>query len=86
MSFDKFKNFSVGFDFDGVIHSNVLPTDAHGQRHPSIPFDQIPHIPNLKILNLIKEYYSKNYTIYIITARTSRSKNVIVQTLQNLIY
>ena len=74
--------YNVGFDFDGVIHIDVTPHDNYGQRHPSIPFHHIPSNPFNKIKKLIKFYHSYDCNIYIITARTSRSKQVINKTLE----
>jgi acid phosphatase class B len=76
-------SYNVGFDFDGVIHTNVTPHDKYGQRHPSIPFNKIPSQPFYKILKLIKLYYLHNCNIYIITARSSQSKDIIYNTLKN---
>lgn len=73
--------YNVGFDFDGVIHSDVTPADIDGQRHPNISFYSIPSTPFCKILNLIKIYHEHNYNIYIITARSSKSKEIIKKTL-----
>lgn len=73
--------YNVGFDFDGVIHSDVTPADIDGQRHPNISFYSIPSNPFCKILNLIKIYHEHNYNIYIITARSSKSKEIIKKTL-----
>lgn len=77
------QKYNVGFDFDGVIHSNVTPADIYGQRHPNISFYSIPSTPFCKILNLIKMYHEHNYNIYIITARSSKSKEIIKKTLDN---
>ena len=73
---------NVGFDFDGVIHINVTKSDHNGQRHPSIPFNMIPTKPFHKIIDLIKIYHEYKYNIFIITARTSKSKSIINETLQ----
>ena len=75
-------NYNVGFDFDGVIHTNVTLHDKYGQRHPSIPFNNIPTHPFNKIIKLIKLYHLQNCNIYIITARSSHSKHVINKTLE----
>jgi acid phosphatase class B len=77
------QKYNVGFDFDGVIHSDVTPADIYGQRHPNIPFNTIPSTPFYKIINLIKMYNEHNYNIYIITARSSKSKEIIKKTLDN---
>jgi hypothetical protein len=74
---------SVAFDFDGVIHKNVDMPDRYGQRHPNIPFNRIPHTRFDKIIDIIKIYYKHDYNIYIITARTSHSRNIVRQTLNN---
>lgn len=74
---------SVGFDFDGVIHIDVGPTDNYGQRHPLISLDKIPKNKFTKIIDLIKIYKIHNYIIYIITARPSKYKNIIKETLIN---
>jgi hypothetical protein len=74
---------SVGFDFDGVIHKDVGPTDKYGQRHPTIPLNKIPQNKFDKIIDLIKIYKSYNYIIYIITARPSTHKHIIKETLKN---
>ena len=74
---------SVGFDFDGVIHVDVGPTDKYGQRHPTIPFNKIPQNKFNKIIDLIKIYDKYNYIIYIITARSSTHKDIIKKTLNN---
>jgi len=73
--------YNVAFDFDGVIHRNVTKPDRTGQRHPSIPFNQIPSSKFDIIIDLIKYYRQNNYNCYIITARTSRCKNLIRHTL-----
>jgi hypothetical protein len=75
------QKYNVGFDFDGVIHTDVTPADIHGQRHPNISFHDVPSTPFYKIINLIKLYHEYNYNIYIITARSSRSKQIIKKTL-----
>ena len=48
--------YNVGFDFDGVIHRNVSKPDKNGQRHPSIPFNQIPSSKFDIIIDLIIRY------------------------------
>jgi hypothetical protein len=75
------QKYNVGFDFDGVIHTNVTQADIYGQRHPSISFNKVPPSPFYKIINLIKIYNTNNYNIYIITARNSKSKEIIKKTL-----
>ena len=77
------QKYNVGFDFDGVIHSDVTPADIYGQRHPNISFYSISSTPFCKILNLIKMYNEHNYNIYIITTRSSKSKQIIKKTLDN---
>ncbi len=72
---------SVGFDFDGVIHTDVGETDQYGNRHPIIPFNR-PAINKFDyIIDLIHRYHRHNYKIYIITARSSKSKQVVRDTL-----
>ena len=75
------KLYNVGFDFDGVIHINVTQSDRYGQRHPSIPYNEIPNDPFYRILNLIKLYHAYDYNIYIITSRNSSSKQLIEDTI-----
>lgn len=72
---------NVGFDFDGVIHTDVGQTDKNGFRHPIIPFNNIPKNKFIKILELIKIYKNNNYNIFIITSRLIKHKNVIEKTL-----
>jgi hypothetical protein len=74
---------NVGFDFDGVIHKNVTPSDIYGQRHPSIPFNTVPLDKFDKIIDLIKIYKSNDYNIFIITSRLKNNKNLIRKTLDN---
>jgi len=73
---------NVGFDFDGVIHTQVFPVDKNGHRNPYIPLNSIPDIEFTKIIDLIKKYHKHKYNIYIITARGSEYKNVIKLTLK----
>lgn len=81
MKLNKIKN--VGFDFDGVIHTDVSKTDKYGQRHPTIPWNS-PGINKFnEIIDLIHFYHKNNYNIYIITARKSNSKDIVKQTLIN---
>jgi hypothetical protein len=74
---------NVAFDFDGVIHTEVTPTDNNGQRHPVNGLYNIPLKPFNKIIDLIKIYNKYKYNIYIITSRTSKSKHILIQTLYN---
>ena len=55
---------NVGFDFDGVIHTEVTKADKYGQRHP-ICFNN-PKTKFDKIIKLINLYHKNNYNIYII--------------------
>ncbi len=75
---------NVAFDFDGVIHVDVSPTGKSGNRHPTFP-NHLPAAPNKfkKIIKLIHKYHEHNYNVYIVTARTSHSKDMIKQTLIN---
>jgi len=75
---------NVAFDFDGVIHVDVSPTTQSGNRHPTFPY-HLPAAPNKfkKIIKLIHKYHHNDYNIYIVTARTSNSKDIIKQTLLN---
>ena len=73
--------YAVGFDFDGVIHCNVTKPDKTGQRHPSIPFHQVPSDKFDVIIDLIKFYKQNNYECYIITARPSKYKKLVRTTL-----
>lgn len=72
---------NVGFDFDGVIHKDVGKTDNNGQRHPTIPFNKISSNPFIEIIKLIKVYKKINANVYIITARTSNYKKLIMSSL-----
>jgi hypothetical protein len=72
---------NVAFDFDGVIHKDVGKTDGNGNRHPTIPFNQISSNPFMEIIKLIKIYRSVDANIYILTARSSNYKNLIKKTL-----
>ena len=74
-------NKNVGFDFDGVIHKDVGLSDINGQRHPNIPFNDIPKNKFTEILELIKVYKKNNYNIFIITSRLNIHKNIIKKTL-----
>ena len=78
-SINNLKN--VGFDFDGVIHIDVSKTDEFGNRHPTIPWTSVGINKFDKIIDLIYFYNKHNYNIYIITARTSDSKDIVKQTL-----
>ena len=73
---------NIGFDFDGVFHIDVTPHDQNGHRHP---FDHYEPNPKKfdKIHNLIKNKYENGNTIYIITARDNKSKNLIRNYLNN---
>jgi hypothetical protein len=75
---------NVAFDFDGVIHVDVSQTSQSGHRHPTFP-RHLPAAPNKfkKIIKLIHKYHENNYNVYIVTARTSHCKNIIIQTLLN---
>jgi hypothetical protein len=73
---------NVAFDFDGVIHKDVTKHDEYGHRHPIYGFNTIPLNPFTKIINLIRIYHKYKYNIYIITARNSNSKNIILETLK----
>ncbi len=75
---------NVAFDFDGVIHVDVAPTNKYGNRSPTFP-NHFPAAPNQfkKIIKLIHKYHEHNYNVYIVTARTSHSKDMIKQTLIN---
>ena len=80
------KNFirkNVAFDFDGVIHIDVTSTDNYGQRHPTIPFTEPAPNKFIEIIDLIHIYHKYNYNIYIVTARRSESRNIIIKTLIN---
>jgi acid phosphatase class B len=72
---------NIGFDFDGVIHIDVTETDKFGQRHPNCGLYRIPKTPFDKIINLIKVYHINAYNIYIITSRSSKSKKIVLDTL-----
>lgn len=72
---------NIGFDFDGVIHMDVTETDNYGQRHPSCGLYRIPKTPFNKIIDLIKIYHNNGYNIYIITSRSSKSKKIVIDTL-----
>ena len=75
----------IGFDFDGVIHGDVLETDAKGTRHP-LSHRNISTNKVSVIEDAIKEYSDKKYDLYIITARTVRSLPVIHETLRVMGY
>jgi hypothetical protein len=72
---------SVAFDFDGVIHTDVSNTDSNGNRHPTIPFSEVGRNKFDYIIDLIHRYHRHNYKIYIVTARSSKSKHVVRNTL-----
>jgi hypothetical protein len=74
-------NLNVAFDFDGVIHKDVSKTDKTGNRHPTIPFNEISKNPFQKIIELIKIYKSLNANIYILTARPSLYRDLIIKSL-----
>lgn len=74
-------NINVAFDFDGVIHKDVSKTDRTGNRHPIIPFDEISKNPFHKIISLIKIYKRANSHIYILTARPSLYRDLIIKSL-----
>ncbi len=74
---------NVGFDFDGVIHTEVTHTDRNGQRHPEKGLYALPEKPFNKIIKLIKLYHQNKYNIYIITSRTGNSRNIVMKTLFN---
>ena len=75
---------NVAFDFDGVIHVDVSPTSQSGNRHPTFPRN-LPAAPNKfkTIIELIHKYHKHNYNVYIVTARMSYAKDMIIQTLIN---
>jgi hypothetical protein len=77
------KSLSVAFDFDGVIHKDVGPTDSTGNRHPTIPFHHISSNPFNKVLDLMKLYIKNKWSVYILTARPSTYKNLIKKSLFN---
>jgi hypothetical protein len=74
---------NVAFDFDGVIHINVTPTDEFGQRHPTNGLYCVQQNPFRKIIKLIKFYKKYDYNIYIITSRNEKSKEYVIKTLEN---
>jgi hypothetical protein len=74
-------NLNVAFDFDGVIHKDVGKTDKTGNRHPTIPFNEISKNPFEKIIELIRIYKQANSHIYILTARPSLYRDLIIKSL-----
>jgi hypothetical protein len=76
-------NRNVGFDFDGVIHVDVTPTSNTGHRHPTIPRNYPAPNKFNEIIDLIHIYHKNNYNVYIITARNSKSRDMVKQTLIN---
>lgn len=75
----------IGFDFDGVLHKDVTPSDFLGQRHPLNQDNPFP-TPFEEIINLIKKKHQRGDIIYIITARINNiyNKKIINEYLDNI--
>ena len=74
---NKYKNLKggnikkIGFDFDGVIHTNVGPDNGIKSRTPNaLLTEQI----FTEIQNKIFDYHCHNYKIYIITGRKGQKQ------------
>jgi hypothetical protein len=63
----------IGYDFDGVLHTDVGPPDATGQRNP-INYTG-PYTPFKKIIAQIENDINDGNTVYIITARYDNPTN-----------
>ena len=74
---------NIGYDFDGVLHTNVSPPDDQLQRHPHSL--RGPYDPFNKIILQIKNEILDGHHIYIITARkkTQSNENTIIKHLEN---
>lgn len=65
---------NIGYDFDGVLHTNVTPPDRELQRHPRDlkgPYDAF-----VSIISQIKNEIEHGHNIYIITARKKTKSNL----------
>jgi hypothetical protein len=71
---------NIGFDFDGVIHSDVGFPDPYLQRHPKNM--QGSFTPFNKIIQRIKLEHKFGNKIWIITARSNNSYNIIKSHLE----
>ena len=66
---------NYGYDFDGVLHTSVSQPDNKGQRHPT--HFHGPFTPFVKIIEKIKTNLADGDSVYIITARSSNSKQYV---------
>jgi len=66
----------IGFDFDGVIHTDVSFPDPNGVRHPRNHNNPNPN-PFFKMHNIIKDEYMKGNEIFVITSRHQHSHSLI---------
>lgn len=72
---------AIGYDFDGVLHTNVGEPDNYGQRHPN-NYDYIdPKYAFSLIIDKICNEIEKKTKIYIITARDENSLTIITNFL-----
>ena len=73
---------NIGYDFDGVLHTNVSSFDSYGQRHP-LNYNYIdPKFSFDAIINQIDNEINLGYNIFIVTARDSDSLNTIINFLK----
>jgi hypothetical protein len=83
---NKYKNLkggvikNIGFDFDGVIHTNVGPDNHKDSRKPNAL--SLEHIFR-EINDRIFYYHCHNYNIYIITGRGKKSRSDIFRYLNS---
>lgn len=61
----------IGFDFDGVLHTDVTSPDIEQQRHPTSL--KPPLKPFVLTIDLIKRYISAGNIVYIVTAHSPRT-------------
>ena len=64
---------NIGYDFDGVLHTNVGPADAYGQRGTN---RSGPYTPFNEIINQIELEIILGHQVYIVTARHDSSANL----------
>lgn len=63
---------NIGYDFDGVLHSDVAAADQNGERHPNTAW---PYKPFDKIISKIDSDIRRGNNVYIITARPYSKQN-----------
>lgn len=63
----------IGYDFDGVLHINVGPTDKYGQRNPLTMVG--PYVAANQIIKKIYSEIVSGHKIFIVTARSGSISN-----------